>query len=95
MRRAAAGIIDGKAVCCGDDGVPSFDLIELNGDDLRARAARGAEEHARCLVPKCGGISHADPTFREDIWARYFTAAPRLRTPSELRYSDRRLRSKS
>jgi hypothetical protein len=47
MRRAAAGIIDGKAVCCGDDGVPSFDLIELNGDDLRARAARGAEEHAR------------------------------------------------
>ena len=45
-------IIDGEAVCCGDDGVPSFDriryrrqdasvclyafdLIELNGDDLR------------------------------------------------------------
>jgi bifunctional non-homologous end joining protein LigD len=44
--------IDGEAVCCGDDGVPSFDriryrrhdasvflyafdLIELNGDDLR------------------------------------------------------------
>src|SRR5262245_43634602 len=42
----------------------------------------------RCLVPKCGGISHADSTFREAIWARYFTAAPRLRTPSELRYSD-------
>ena len=45
-------IIDGEAVCCGDDGMPSFDriryrqhdgdvflyafdLIELNGDDLR------------------------------------------------------------
>jgi bifunctional non-homologous end joining protein LigD len=45
-------LIDGEAVCCGDDGVPSFDrirycrhgasvflyafdLIELNGDDLR------------------------------------------------------------
>ena len=50
--RARSIIVDGEAVCCGDDGVPSFDriryrrhdasvflyafdLIELNGDDLR------------------------------------------------------------
>src|SRR6266851_4042973 len=50
--RSRACIIDGEAVCCGDDGVPSFDriryrrydasvflyafdLIGLNGDDLR------------------------------------------------------------
>ena len=50
--RARSVIIDGEAVCCDDDGVPSFDriryrrhdasvflyafdLIELNGDDLR------------------------------------------------------------
>jgi bifunctional non-homologous end joining protein LigD len=50
--RVRSVIIDGEAVCCGDDGVPSFDriryrrhdasvflyafdLIELNGDDLR------------------------------------------------------------
>ncbi len=50
--RPRSCIIDGEAVCCGDDGVPSFDrvryrrhdasvflyafdLIELNGDDLR------------------------------------------------------------
>jgi bifunctional non-homologous end joining protein LigD len=50
--RAGSCIIDGEAVCCGDDGRPSFDriryrrhdgevflyafdLIELNGDDLR------------------------------------------------------------
>jgi bifunctional non-homologous end joining protein LigD len=50
--RARSVIIDGEAVCCGDDGVPSFDriryrrhdgsvflytfdLIELNGGDLR------------------------------------------------------------
>ena len=50
--RARSCIIDGEAVCCGDDGVPSFDriryrrhdgevflyafdLIELDGDDLR------------------------------------------------------------
>jgi bifunctional non-homologous end joining protein LigD len=50
--RSRSCIIDGEAVRCGDDGVPSFDrirhrhhdarvflyafdLIELNGDDLR------------------------------------------------------------
>ena len=50
--RSHSCIIDGEAVACGDDGVPSFDriryrrhdasvllyafdLIELNGDDLR------------------------------------------------------------
>jgi bifunctional non-homologous end joining protein LigD len=50
--RAGSCIIDGEAVCCGEDGMPSFDriryrrhdesvflygfdLIELNGDDLR------------------------------------------------------------
>src|SRR5262249_18514243 len=48
-----------------------------------------------CAVPECHGISHADPTFREALWDRFFTAAPRPRTPSELLYSDRRLRSRS
>ena len=48
-----------------------------------------------CAVPECRGISHADATLREALWDRFFTAAPRPRTPSELRYSDRRLRSKS
>jgi bifunctional non-homologous end joining protein LigD len=50
--RSRSCLIDGEAVCCGDDGVPSFDriryrrhdasvflyafdLIELNGDDMR------------------------------------------------------------
>ncbi|UUO38756.1 hypothetical protein DCK84_31970 [Bradyrhizobium sp. WBOS01] len=50
---------------------------------------------ARCLVPECGGISQSDPVFREGLWDRYSTAAPRQRMPSELRYSDRRLRSKT
>src|SRR6478752_3928668 len=53
------------------------------------------EESARCSVPECEGIRQTDPAFREALWARYFMAAPRPRTPSELRYSDRRLRSKS
>src|SRR6185437_15076797 len=48
---------------------------------------------ARCSVPECEGIRQTDPAFREALWARYFMAAPRPRTPSELRYSDRRLRA--
>src|SRR5262249_55419961 len=27
----------------------------------------------RCVVPKCRGISHADATFREALWDRFFT----------------------
>ena len=45
-------------------------------------------DEARCAVPECHGISHADATFREALWDRFFTAAPRPRTPSELLYSD-------
>src|SRR5499427_5110648 len=33
--RSRSCIIDGEAVACDDNGVASFDLIELNGDDLR------------------------------------------------------------
>jgi putative ABC transport system substrate-binding protein len=63
---------------------------------LREFAAAGAlmSYGPSCLVPECGGISQADSAFREGLWAKYFTAAPRPRTPSELRYSDRRHRSR-
>ena len=44
------------------------------------------------LVPVSDGISLTDPKLRERLWDKYFTAAPRPRTPSELQYSDRRLR---
>ena len=46
--------------------------------------SRSVGESAK-LIPHSG----------EGLWARYFTAAPRPRTPSELRYSDRRLRSRN
>src|SRR5262245_3734230 len=59
------------------------------------RDSLGAGQGSRCAVPECRGISHADAAFREALWDRFFTAAPRPRTPSELLYSDRRLRSKS
>jgi hypothetical protein len=34
----------------------------------------------RCLVPLCNGISLADASWRDRLWYRYFTAAPRPRT---------------
>jgi hypothetical protein len=46
-----------------------------------------------CLVPQCGGGT-IDATTKETLWDRYFTEAPRLLTPSEQQYSDRRLRSR-
>src|SRR6516165_6563329 len=61
----------------------------------RDAGCRKGNVRTRCAVPECRGISHADATFREALWDRFFTAAPRPRTPSELLYSDRRLRSKS
>jgi hypothetical protein len=79
-------------------------LVELDKEPFRdavavkkaaVDSAQADLQAAGCLVPECRGISHADPTFREAIWAKYFMVAPRPRTPSELRYSDRRLRSKT
>jgi ATP-dependent DNA ligase len=66
--RASSCIIDGEAVCCDDDGMPSFDriryrrhdesvflyafdLIELNGDDLRREPLDTRK--AVPFVPRC------------------------------------------
>lgn len=47
----------------------------------------------RCLVPLSSGICYY--LVEEDIvWDRYYTNAPRRRTPSEQNYSDRRIRSR-
>src|SRR5207342_2162718 len=81
-------LVDGHLGSRADLDPPLFAKGVAGDDRVAARAAR-------CLVPECGGISQADPAFREGLWARYFTAAPRPRTPSELRYSDRRLRSRN
>src|SRR6516225_3629717 len=75
--------LDGNGVLTVTDGAHPADLpVDVN-------------QLPSCAVPECRGISHADATFREALWDRFFTAAPRPRTPSELLYSDRRLRSKS
>jgi hypothetical protein len=59
----------------------------LDMNDRSLVLARTQGLGARCSVPECEGIRQTDPAFREALWARYFMAAPRPRTPSELRYS--------
>lgn len=50
---------------------------------------------ARCFVPRCDGFGLAGPDGRDRLWGSDCTAAPRSRTPSELRYSDRRFRTQT
>ncbi|ENS91944.1 hypothetical protein C033_01617, partial [Brucella melitensis UK37/05] len=49
---------------------------------------------ARCLVPACDGVE-LSPTQRRELRDKFFTAAPRPRTPFEQSYSDRKLRPRS
>ncbi len=72
------------------DGKPIHDLPatqvvvaeEWEGKELE-------HDRARCVVPDSGGIDYTDRSSREALWDRYYTAAPRRRTPSERQYSDR------
>jgi bifunctional non-homologous end joining protein LigD len=69
--RSRSCIIDGEAVACGDDGVPSFDriryrrydasvflyafdLIELNGDDLRGDPLEVRKATLASVLAKAG-----------------------------------------
>jgi hypothetical protein len=47
----------------------------------------------RCLIPRFDGAILSSE-WKEAMWDRYVTGAPRPRTPSEQQYSDRKLRSR-
>src|SRR3546814_14958571 len=49
---------------------------------------------SRCLVPACDGVNLSSSQ-RRDLWDRFYTAAPRPRTPFEANYSARKLRSRA
>lgn len=57
-------------------------------------AFRRLRQLTRCTVPWFNGMILSNH-WKEALWDRYFTAAPRQRTLSEKRYSDRKLRSRS
>jgi threonine/homoserine/homoserine lactone efflux protein len=48
----------------------------------------------RFLIPWFDGVILSQD-WKEALWDKFVTAAPRPRTPSELQYSDRRLRSRT
>jgi 1-aminocyclopropane-1-carboxylate deaminase/D-cysteine desulfhydrase-like pyridoxal-dependent ACC family enzyme len=52
------------------------------------------EQATRCLIPRFDGAILSQE-WKEALWDRFVTAAPRPRTPSEQQYSDRKLRSRS
>jgi hypothetical protein len=47
-----------------------------------------------CLIPRFDGVILSQE-WKEALWDKFVTGAPRPRTPSELQYSDRKLRSRS
>jgi hypothetical protein len=47
----------------------------------------------RCLIPRFDGAI-LSLEWKEAVWNKFVTGAPRPRTPSEQQYSDRKLRSR-
>ena len=65
------------------------DGMTQDADEARKRAIELADDvHAlRCLIPRFDGAIFS-LEWKEALWDKYFTAAPRPRTPSEQQYSD-------
>ena len=63
-QRSRSCIVDGEAVCCDEDGMPSFDriryrdLVELSGDDLRREPFEVRKATLKSVLAK------ADPGLR-------------------------------
>jgi TRAP-type uncharacterized transport system fused permease subunit len=55
--------------------------------------AAASEGWLRCLIPGFDGAI-LSLEWKEAVWDRFVTGAPRPRTPSEQQYSDRKLRSR-
>jgi len=55
--------------------------------------ARKLVNLARCLIPRFDGAILSQEC-KEALWAKFAMEAPRPRTPSELQYNDRKLRSR-
>jgi hypothetical protein len=57
-------------------------------------SATGDTSLSRCLIPRFDGVILSQE-WKEALWDKFVTGAPRPRTPSEQQYSDRKLRSRS
>ena len=61
-----------------------FVLAELM---ISSGSAQIYDPELRCLIPRFDGAIFS-LEWKEALWDKYFTAAPRPRTPSEQQYSD-------
>ena len=68
-------------------------LSTERGNDQRDRGGL-VHRRASCLIPRFNGAI-LSLEWREALWDKFVTAAPRPRTLSEQQYSDRKLRSRN
>ena len=85
-QRAAGNV---QRAACLKDRAPDSSYGSEAGIRRRQESVWGL----RCLIPRFDGAILSSE-WKEAIWDRYVTGAPRPRTPSEQQYSDRKLRSR-
>jgi hypothetical protein len=66
----------------------------LHGEMVDRARTDPVRLEASCLIPRFDGVI-LSKEWKEALWDKFVTGAPRPRTPSELQYSDRKLRSRS
>ena len=101
LRRAGKGGVALRAsvaangTAFANDLAPVLAGIRAKGHvSLRAIAAELTARGISCLIPWFDGAILSQD-WKEALWDRFVTGAPRPRTPSEQQYSDRKLRSRS
>jgi len=88
QRRAQAGVFVGA----DDISIVPSDATAGGGKNMLMSCCNYGCS-TRCVVPKSSGLSY-ELLLEDDPWLRFFINAPRPRTPSEQKYSDRRIRSR-
>jgi hypothetical protein len=66
-------------VCPGGKNLTTKGTLVNDGATLFYRASKA---DCTCLVPQCDGVSLSSSE-RDALWAKFFTGAPRPRTPSD------------
>ncbi|MGL4440744.1 MAG: hypothetical protein ACRCUE_15885, partial [Bosea sp. (in: a-proteobacteria)] len=79
----------------GADSRLTFAVGNFNPSSPSPNTATTARELVLgCLIPRFDGAI-LSREWKEALWDKFVTGAPRPRTPSEQQYSDRKLRSRS
>ena len=71
--------------------MPAKSAAQQKAAGAALSAKRG--DQPRCLIPRFDGAI-LSLEWKEAVWDKFVTGAPRPRTPSEQQYIDRKLRSR-